>query len=219
MPATAFGGGVECQSERSGCAALLADDVPQVVGMNPQLELRVVTGTHDLGAHVVGVVDDAARHVQDQIAEMEIVGIGIPTRRRDRGRSVRGVDDVPGFTDRPVFFDRADESRVARARSRLAAPGLLFERAAPAGRLGVLVFGAHRSLWPGSIVGPSDAQTSRGVDGQPRNGNAARLYTDARRSAASRWAQEAWDPCTLSGMGRCSPWTWPLPLARPLAWT
>jgi len=140
MPAATFSGGVERQPQRSGGAALLADDVPQVIGMHPQLELRVVSGTNDLGAHVVGVIDDPARHVQHQITEEEIGLVGFARSGRGRGYGPWGsMDDSRSPASRKIVTHRANKISVGRAELSFWTARALAERAAPTSQISITV--------------------------------------------------------------------------------
>ena len=108
------------QSQRASRASLLSDHVAEVVGMNAQLERRVVAGAQDLDLDVLAVVDDAARHVRDQILELTI---DVVRFTNGAGHRRRPVDRSPGSPNhgRPSlgnggFVDWTDEPRLGGRR-------------------------------------------------------------------------------------------------------
>jgi hypothetical protein len=76
--ATSFrGGGAERQAQRASGATLLADHVAEIVLMDAQFEHRVAARLEHLDLDSVRMVDEALGHLRDQVAQLEIGGLGI----------------------------------------------------------------------------------------------------------------------------------------------
>ena len=73
--------GPKGQAQRARGAALLADHVPEIVLVDAQLERRVVPGLEDLDVDLIGMVDDALGHVDDQVTELEVDVVGLARRQ------------------------------------------------------------------------------------------------------------------------------------------
>src|SRR5262249_2455653 len=77
----ARGGRAERKPERACRPTLLADHVPEIVLVDAQLERRVVPGLEDLDVDLIGMVDDALGHVDDQVTELEVDVVGLARRQ------------------------------------------------------------------------------------------------------------------------------------------
>jgi len=76
--ATSFrGGGAERQAQRAGGATLLADHVAEIVLMDAQFEHRVTARLKHFDLDGVRMVDQTLCHLRDQVAQLEIGGLGV----------------------------------------------------------------------------------------------------------------------------------------------
>src|SRR5262249_39729740 len=140
--------------------ALLADHVAHVVLVHAQLELAAVPRLEDLHRHVLGMIDQALRHGDDQVAEAEIVLVGLARLARG-GRTRRadhfgwagapfgaiGTDDNRSPLQHSRIVDRPHRRTVGSGRLRCSILNPATQRAAPlAHTSSTVLFGHFRTL-------------------------------------------------------------------------
>ena len=80
VPVHAGGRRAEREPQRPRRAPLLPDHVSQVVGVDSQLERRLVLmDAQDRHVDVFGMIDETLGHVRDEIAQLQIFGLGLAT--------------------------------------------------------------------------------------------------------------------------------------------
>src|SRR5580765_2169897 len=116
--------------------------------MHGQLEARVVAGFENVDLHVVGVVDEAPRHEDYEVAELEVSGLGLATAGTGFPLVVlgalgalltTGTDDNlrPRATSRIVH--RPDRRSAGNGRLSLRTARPLTERTAPTTQIRITV--------------------------------------------------------------------------------